>query len=255
VLHTHQPPDKSVEELQLCAQEKLTWWDQLVKVTGGELNPKKCCGMLYTWAPDKRGILQLHQTDLSTPFLSLPFKNVQQPITILKNHEGTRYLGLYLMADRNMKPMESHLWSKALSYTMAFNQTPMTHREAGVLYRTCFLPALTYPLPAVWLSDLFLDRIHCLSTSTILNKMGFHRNLPRSMVFAPRLLGGIGMCNLQSEMETQQILILLRHLRAATPLGRAMEILIRQYQLWAGLQHPILEDTRPCPWVPDRWLS
>jgi len=63
------------------------------------------------------------------------------------------------------------------------------------------------------------------------------------------------MCNLKSEMETQQILMLLRHLRAATPLGQAIEILIRQYQLWAGIRRPILEDTQPCPWIPDRWIS
>jgi len=217
VIHTHQSPGNSLDDLRLCAQNKLNWWDQLVKVTGGELNPKKCCGMLYTWVPDKRGILQLHRPNLPQPFLSLPFKGVSQPITILDNHEGTRYLGLYLTADRNMTPMESHLWNKAKSYTMAFNRTPMNRREAGVLYRSCFLPALTYPFPAVWLSDRFLNRIQSLSTSTILNKMGYHRNLPRSMVFAPRAMGGVGMCNLQSKMETQQILILLRHLRAATP--------------------------------------
>jgi len=122
----HQTSDKSLEELQLCAKEKLTWWDQLVKVTGGELNPKKCCSMLYMWTPDKWGILQLHRPDLLLPFLSLPLKNVQQPITILNNHEGTRYLGLYIMADSNTKPMESHLWAKALNYMLAFHQTPMT---------------------------------------------------------------------------------------------------------------------------------
>jgi len=245
-----------METLQICAQEKLTWWNDLVKVTGGELNPKKCCGLLYTWAPDKRGILQLRQPDLPTPFLSLPFKNVPQSITILPNHEGTRYLRLYLTADRNTKPMENNLWKKALTYTLAFHRTPMTRREAGVLYRSCFIPALTYPFPAVWLSDLFLEKIHQLSTSTILNKMGFHRNLPRSMVFAPRSLGGVGMCNLQSEMETQQILILLRHLRAKTPLGQAMTVLVCQYQLWAGLRCPIVEDTRPCRGFPiDGYLA
>jgi len=26
-------------------------------------------------------------------------------------------------------------------------------------------------------------------------------------------------------------------------------------QLWAGLPHPILEDTQPCPWIPTHWLS
>jgi len=209
VIHTHQPAEASMETLQLCAQEKLTWWDNLVKVTGGELNPKKCCGLLYTWAPDKRGILQLCQPEPPMPFLSLPFKNISQPITILPNNKGTRSLGMYLTADQNTKPMETNLWNKALTYTLAFHRTPMTRREAGVLYRSCFIPALTYLLPTVWLPDTFLEKIHRLSMSTILNKMGFHRNLPCSMVFAPRSLGGEGMCNLQSEMETQQILILL----------------------------------------------
>jgi len=34
-----------------------------------------------------------------------------------------------------------------------------------------------------------------------------------------------------------------------------MTILIRQYQLWAGIHCPILVDTRLCPWIPDRWIS
>jgi len=117
------------------------------------------------------------------------------------------------------------------------------------------LPALTYPLPATWLPDCFFEKIHHLSTSIVLNKMGFHKNLPRSMVFAPQATGGVGMQHLQYEMETQQIMILLRHLRVKTPLGFALSILIRTYQLWAGFSDPILLDTRPCPWVPDCWLS
>jgi len=85
--------------------------------------------------------------------------------------------------------------------------------------------------------------------------MGYHHSLPRTLVFAPRTLGGVGLSNLQYEMEAQQVLILVRHLRTKTPLGKAMEILICQYQLWAGLQQHILTDTTPCIWIPDRWLS
>jgi len=208
----HQALDEPMHLLQNQAQTKLDWWDQLVKVTGGELNPKKCCGLLYTWTPDKRGILQMQQPTLPSPFISLPFKHIQQPITILNNNKGTQYLGLYVTADCNMQSMEAHLWTKAQLYTMAFHRTPMTHREAGVLYRSCFLPALTYSFPALWLSDPFLEKVHRLSTLTILNKMGFYQNLLRSLVFAPRSIGGVGMCNLQSKMETQQILILVCHL-------------------------------------------
>jgi len=34
-----------------------------------------------------------------------------------------------------------------------------------------------------------------------------------------------------------------------------MEILIKQYQLWAGIQNSVLVDMAPCPRVPNHWLS
>jgi len=109
-----------------------------------------------------------------------------------------RYLGIYLTTDCNTKMMEEHLWNKALVYTQALQSTPMTRHEAGILYWSCFLPALSYPLPAVWLPDKFYDKIHWLSTTTILNKLGYHRNLPRCLVFAPGSVGGVGLCHLMT---------------------------------------------------------
>jgi len=132
---------------------------------------------------------------------------------------------------------------------------PMNHHEAGILYHSCFLLALAYPLLATWLPDTFFDKIHRLSTSTILNKMGYHRNLPRCMVFAPKDFGRVGLCDLRHEMEAQQLIMLLQHLCIRTPVGNVIELLIHQYQLWAGLSQLILIDTSPCPWVPDKWLT
>ncbi len=255
VLHVSNPTEDTLEELTNTAQNQLCWWDQLIQVTGGALNPKKCCRMLYHWTPDKRGILKLNKLEAPLPPITLPHVNSQQEVHLLNPSAGTRYLGLYLSTDQNTKTMEEHLWNKATLYTKAFHRTPMNRREAGVLYRSCFIPALTYPFPATWLPDTFFEKIHQLSTSTILNKMGYHRALPREMVFAPRSVGGIGLCHLQHEMEVQQILILLQHMRARTPLGTTIKILMRQYQLWAGIQQPILTNTQPCPWVPDKWIS
>jgi len=255
VLHATSTPETPFEVLQTNAQTQLQWWAQLVQVTGGALNPRKCCGPVYTWNPDKHGILRIAQPQLPETFIKLDLNQTHQSIPLPRINEGTRYLGLYTTVDRNTKPMESHIWEKAIVYVNAFHRTPMDRREASVLYRSCFLPAITYPLPATWLPDQFFEKLHRLSTSTLLNKMGFHKNLPRCLVFAPRTVGGIGLCNLQYEMEIQQVLILLRHMRAQTPLGHTFEILIRQYQLWAGIQNPVLVDKTPCPWVPDKWLS
>jgi len=255
VLHATDVTNGPPNDLILTAQNQLRWWNQLVQVTGGALNPKKCCGMLYQWTPDTKGILRLSRSDDTRHPITLSDAHPENDVHILPPHESTRYLGLYLTTDRNTKPMEAHLWNKAILYTQAFQRTSMNHREAGVLYRSCFLPALSYPLLAVWLPDQFFAKIHRLSTSTILNKMGYHRSLPRTLVFAPRALGGVGLSNLQYEMETQQVLILVRHLRANTQLGCTMEMLICQYQMWAGFQQHILTNTSPCVWIPDRWIS
>jgi len=68
-------------------------------------------------------------------------------------------------------------------------------------------------------------------------------------------MGGVGLVNLQNKMEVQQILILVQHLHADTSLGKAMEVLIRQYQMWAGTREHILMDTSLYLWIPDHWLS
>jgi len=241
VLHATSCTHETFTDLQQRAQIQLQWWAQLVRVTGGELNPTKCCGLIYHWEPNKYGILRLHRPEIEHDFLSLPADASTKPIPITKNDEGMWYLGIYITVDQNTKPMEKHLWNKAMLYTTAFRWTPMSRREAGVLYQSCFIPALSYPLPATWLPDTFFEKVHKLSTSTILNKMGFHQNLPWSMVFAPWEFGGMGLCNLKTEMEVQQILILIRHLRAHTPLGDSMELLIQQYQLWTGVSQLILQ--------------
>ncbi len=245
----------SLPELVTLAQEQLQWWHDLIQASGGALNPKKCCCAIYTWKPDKLGILRVAATAPEEVDIILQTNQNIQHLTVLAPNEGTRYLGIYVTRSGITKPMEDHMWKKAVLYTKAFQRTHMSRREAGVLYRSCFLPALTYPLPATWLPDIFLDRIMKLSTSTILNKMGLHRNLPRQVVFAPRHAGGFGLSHLSHEQGAQKILMLLRHLRAKTPLGTAMETLIRTYQLWAGIRNPILSDTQPCVWIPDRWIS
>jgi len=48
---------------------------------------------------------------------------------------------------------------------------------------------------------------------------------------------------------------MIQHLHVQTPLGNAMEALIRTYQLWAGIHGHVLSDTQPCPWIPNQWLT
>jgi len=194
----------SFDSLVQCTQEQVQWWNGLIRATGGALNPNKCCCMVYTWAPDKFGILRPNPPPPAATTIAVVDQPNSPLIPVLSPTERTQYLGIYLNQLGTATPMEGHLWKKALWYTTALQHTPMTRREAGVLYCSCFLPALTYPLPATSLSPQFLDCIHRLSTSSILNKMGFHRNLLRSLVFAPHSLDGIGLSHLDHDQSAQK---------------------------------------------------
>jgi len=191
-------PSDNIEALIARAQTQLQWWSQLIQVTGGALNPKKCHAAIYTWNPDRHGILWLATQPTEDKIVPDPHQP-QECIHILKPPKGTRYLGMYITMNGSTKPMESHLWKKALLYTKAFQCTQMSRQEANVLYCSCFVPALTYPLPATWLQLSFFERIHWLSMSTLLNKMGYHHFLPCAMVFAPHMIGGVGLCHLHHE--------------------------------------------------------
>jgi len=246
-------PQLQFQDLTLRAEQQLQWWNNLLQASGGALNSQKCCCAIYQWEPDKYGILCQSKTIAPCNIQLHPNQN--STIQVLAPSEGTRYLGIYIAPNGSTTTMETQLWKKAVLYTKALQRTHMSRREAGVLYHSCFLPAIVYPFPATWLPARFLERIMRLSTTTILNKMGFHRNLPRSLVFAPRTVGGVGLCNLNDEHAAQQTLILIRHLRAKTPLGTTMEVLLRLYQLWAGQREPVLVNTAACPWIPDHWIS
>jgi len=159
VLHTSANPPTTYETLKQQVQDQLRWWNKFVKVMGGSLNHKKCCTITYHWIPDCHGILTL-STPNEHDMITLEDNNNPQPIMNIPLNQGTRYLGLYIPGDRNTKPMEQNLWQKALKYTTTFQHMPMSQQEVAMLYRSCFLPALTYPLPATWLPDTFFDKVH-----------------------------------------------------------------------------------------------
>jgi len=66
--------------------------------------------------------------------------------------------------------------------------------------------------------------------------MGYPCHLPRSIVYAPETIGGLGLQHLGREQGVKQTLQLLQHLCANTTNGQLYAITIDQYQINAGTQ-------------------
>jgi len=122
-----------------------------------------------------------------------------------------------------------------------------------MIYRQCYLPKVTYPLPAMTMPPDAIYKTQAAVTSLFLNKMGFPRHMPRAVVYAPIAAGGLDFRHLGFKQGVQQTMQLVKHLWAGSTNGILYQSLIDAYQLHTGLQCPILEDTHYLPWSTHGW--
>ncbi len=61
----------------------------------------------------------------------------------------------------------------------------MTRSEAEVIYKTIFLPTITYPFPATFLPNMALETAQSKATPLILSHMGYNRNMPKAVIYIP----------------------------------------------------------------------
>jgi len=128
------------------------------------------------------------------------------------------------------------------------HQCLLTAREARVVYLQCYLPTISYPLPATSFPLDKLVKIQGSATSAFLSKMGYPRTFPRAVTYASQHHGGLGFQHLGYKQGTQQCLPLLKHLRTNTNTRKTYNLLLQHYQLYAGFHQPILEKTCAIPW-------
>jgi len=93
------------------------------------LNLTKYCCALYHWCPNKDSILHPSCLDPADSLIQVDLLVSSQTIPMLTLHEGTCYLSIYITHSGTMKPMEDHVWSKAILYTCAFQCTYDTKRS------------------------------------------------------------------------------------------------------------------------------
>jgi hypothetical protein len=104
------------EKLYMAATENTNIWAQLLWVSGGNLNPNKCCHYYldptYSYAKQK---IQ-YGKQKTTPgqiFLNNPATNSSTAIERVESSEGRRTLGVILAPDGNCSKQIKHCYTKA----------------------------------------------------------------------------------------------------------------------------------------------
>jgi len=132
-------------------------------------------------------------------------------------------------------------------------QCPFPYHDVQVIYKQCYLPTISYPLPATTMLSAKLLQLQSLATAIFLSKMGYPRTFPRAVTYTAEDCSGLGFRHLGHKQGVQKCLQLIKHIRENTTI--VYETMLAHYQLTSGLSCPILEDTRPIPWSAAKWIN
>ena len=246
------PDQKTKDKFLEMAQADINRWHGILRATGGELNTKKCFWSDFNLQYDTKGNPSIRAKTPAGPQLYLT--NLDGTSETLKStlpSDSICHLGVYISMDGNSTAETKVLFQRCKLFQKVFTCCPLTRKEATVIYSTIYLPTITYPFPATTLPKSILEKAQSMTTPVILSKMGYNKNMPKAVVYAPSTHGGLGFKHLHTEQGLQKVLQVLKHLRTRTTLGKLMETTIKAYQIQAGIPSPILEDTVPLPWMPN----
>jgi len=174
--------------LTQIVQENLLHWHHLLQASGGCLNPQKCSTSTFQWNYDDKGTAILTPPqDQPAQQLVIPDK-YKQPYTLYQNHpnKAVWLLGVQIAMDRNYKKELGIFIQRNNRYTQALQHCRLTHHKAEIVYKQCYLPMVSYPLPATNIPPDLLDRHQAKATTAFLAKMGYCCTMPRALVYAPK---------------------------------------------------------------------
>ena len=89
----------------------------------------------------------------------------------------------------------------------------------------------------------------------LLTKLGFHPTFPRSIVFAPKQFGGIGIPPFNVIITQRKIKFLYKHIRARTEIGKVMLINLQWAQVQAGRVNPIFTSDDRIDYIENSWVD
>jgi len=111
-----------------------------------------------------------------------------------------------------LKQKQKYYSSIANSSSKSILKCPLNQCKAAVIYSTIYLPTITYPFPATTLPNMTLEKAQSMTSPLILSKMGYNRNMPKTVVYAPATHRGLGMTHLPMEQGLQKVLQVIKHL-------------------------------------------
>jgi len=139
-----------IGKLLQIVQTNFHTWEGLLQASGRTLNPQKCSWTPLSWSYNNLGHAHLTNPNTQTtpPLQATDLQGNSHVLCINKPSKAVWLLGVHITADGNHQKKLHKLKQKQMKYIQFLLCTPLSHQEAQVVYKQCYLPTVMYPLPA-----------------------------------------------------------------------------------------------------------
>ena len=159
----------AIDNLHLLAQR----WERLLFTTGGALNLQKSCWHLMAWKWNNgKASLEIPKPTAGQLLLTEGYQTTK-PITLpkLSPTESYKTLGVYISPSGSMKKAAMVLFSYSLDYASHVVGSTLTREETLISYLMVLLPRLSFPLPALKLTETQCNKIQSPALCVALPKL------------------------------------------------------------------------------------
>ena len=259
------PDDPIQKGVDLYDQARLNtqFYSRLVFTTGGLLAIHKCLAyvLIFVWV---QGIKRMTKvTDKYPPIKIQQGINQDYDWIRIKNpEEAFRMLGGYVAPDGNTTKQVEILYTIAKNWSIKVKRSHLNRHEAYVAYHQVLVPALTYALGAIPVSEEDCTYIMGPALAALLPKMNLPSTLARELVHGPIRFGGLEITNIYTAACTNRIKMFIGHLRKKDTTGDILQISLGCCQQEVGIGPNLLQQNftkygwilQHC-WIRELWRS
>ena len=172
----------------------------------------------------------------------------------VRDHTGTRYplqqvsasvgketLGVHLAPDGTCKEATAALRKKSEKWRDNIKAGALPPQEAWQCVTSTIMKTLTYPLPALTLTNAECNHIFAPVRAAGLNHSSINRNYPSDLVFGDKALFGLGLDNLFEIQGVTKLTILQEYIHSDEITGTLLRSALEWATIHIGLSGNLFE--------------
>jgi hypothetical protein len=230
------------EDLQLT----LKYWNKLVRVTGGALEPKKSGWYAFhqKWDP-LLGSYYYEDLGQCGDITTTDKTGKRVPLSFVPFSQSQEMLGVKMTPTGNFQDQLDSMLNIAIKEARHLTRGQLSETDTRQAVVTSIIPRLTWPLPCMSISPAEGKKILRPVLQAALPKMGIISNLGYDYIHGSSNFQGLGIPELYHSCYTLHLEMLLDHTWKHTQTGHFIQMAIQEFVLEAGsLSHPLLPNRK-----------